>query len=180
MEIKYFETFQLDVAMGLVTCTEDTLKNEYRRLAIKLHPDKGGSNEHFKAMKFEYEYIRDNLEEFKLSVEKQKINLLEKDKPRDNFVKPEKIVVTSQSTLGKRLTLLSVILVTLICSFVIAGFSFWSIPIYMAFMDCIKYEQRSKMSWLFLIMLLFPFGVIGYEFRRRNRHKLPNWKPINS
>jgi hypothetical protein len=69
MEIKYFKTFQLNVAIGLFICDENRLKNEYRRLAQKLHPDKGGNAEEFKAMMNEYEYILSNLAWFRSTID---------------------------------------------------------------------------------------------------------------
>jgi tetratricopeptide (TPR) repeat protein len=68
MEIMYFKTFQSNATMGLFICNEDSLKNEYRRLAQKLHPDKGGNAEQFIAMMNEYEYILSNFEWFQFKI----------------------------------------------------------------------------------------------------------------
>ena len=49
--IKYF--------FGIETAEE--LKKAFRKLAAKLHPDNGGDEEGFKAMKAEFEKLWDNL-----------------------------------------------------------------------------------------------------------------------
>ncbi len=49
--IKYF--------FGIETAEE--LKKAFRKLAVKMHPDNGGNEEEFKAMKAEFEKLWDNL-----------------------------------------------------------------------------------------------------------------------
>lgn len=43
------------------TYTEDTLKNEYQKLAKKHHPDTGGKEEDFVAMSKEHDIIDTNI-----------------------------------------------------------------------------------------------------------------------
>ena len=50
-KIKYF--------FGIETAEE--LKKAFRKLAVKMHPDNGGNEEEFKAMKLEFEKLWDNL-----------------------------------------------------------------------------------------------------------------------
>jgi curved DNA-binding protein CbpA len=40
----------------------ETLKKEFRQLAFEMHPDKGGNEEHFKAMLNEYENLKERIE----------------------------------------------------------------------------------------------------------------------
>ena len=44
-----------------VALTEDSLKKAYKRIALKAHPDKGGSEEHFEAITRAYAYLSEIL-----------------------------------------------------------------------------------------------------------------------
>jgi curved DNA-binding protein CbpA len=53
METKYFKEYLKDVD----NLTAQKLKGMWRKLVVKIHPDKGGSEEQFKEAQNEYEYL---------------------------------------------------------------------------------------------------------------------------
>ena len=46
------------------------LKEKYREMALKLHPDKGGSNEEMRMLTDEYRYFSENFNVYKYEMEK--------------------------------------------------------------------------------------------------------------
>jgi hypothetical protein len=64
-----------------VALTEETLKKAYKKIALKAHPDKGGSEEHFEAITRAYAYLSEILKRIQGG----------RDRPLQEVAAPEKL-----------------------------------------------------------------------------------------